>query len=638
MDVKYYANTNVLTIPTSAVIGSDLWFNRTGGKENHIEIIDIIELREGLIERCYATQYREDNGKYNTGYVTEANTWSITDVYSLSNSANDTIHYFNPYIPAEDEIVTYANIVDSASYTTYVLPQSVKSGEYKTYFWESQVWSKAPPMYPGYTQELDYTTKYIIGKYLTLTVSGFTGDYTTFNGEYYYYDYLDYLGNGVFYHVYFQTDGGGELYFNETETQYFTYDGYWYFIKDFPPFIRGVAIEQSYLDECIVTATRGALATIDPSNASSKTIIYDAPFIQRTPINGWFIPNRLDTWEKELGTIDEWLIGTINYRLFPNPTYYYRFGAMLFPAIIYPTGIDISDDYEKMGFFIEPTLWDCDTFDRRFDLKIDIDTLFTQIESLGSIQKITMPSPFTGYFYGFGDNVVNYSNFSGTLYPSSVKQGKYNLTKTMLFQRYEAIKAMQYNLLGATGVDGISSIHWINEDLGTTNNTFFADGYGSSMADAKANALADIIWYSSNVRPYLYTACYHTTSSNYYYKMAGVKAVLKNDFMTNLFDSEIKYYANSTNCITNITTLAETPIVDYDVWGETLVENKYKQFDSEAVAKRSNSQSNVIVGDYDITSALFNPQDPPNDNQWSIKGFKVNGEEAMCKWTFNHCT
>lgn len=622
MKYKPYDRHNILEISNAvnvSNISSTLWFDRTN---DDIEIQDIIEIREGIIERCLATQFNEDNGRYHTQYAPPLdyiNTWTNVKTYSLESDGFETDENLIYY-----ESIPAANVVSNAYSAVYSTVQSVEAGNYTTYSYNSQVYKNNPPRTPHASREYNYNERYILGQYDQFVVSGFTGDYEDLNDTYVFYA----LVNGTYT---YKGAGLNHITYTHLETTFSDYVNN--FVKPFAPWITVTGLEQN------PTVTKGDLMFKTPLTPPdeptiSDYIIQDAPLITTTPVTNFPIRNRIGTYTEEIGFIDKTLVGDILIGEKDNEGYYVAFRSMFYGPFVYPSMTPISDffggtsDYTKYGFYIAQSKWNVDTYSNtRSDLLIVPTSFWDSIALDGDVVSTVVMSNSNpiGTAYGFGDNKLDVVEDESI----TIAQNSHSITKTMLTQRRKALSWFDTILLGATGVDLVRTVKW---DVNEEDNGRIASGYGPTFLQAKDDAITNETTFVSNTAPYAYNLAIKIADDNFYFEYGSVKNRIRCDYIYPELKCDVSYYAYS-NVKSGLTSSSNNYSL-FNSFDVAMVQDKFVIVENDgAEAYRSSCMSGTIDADPLFELCV----EPANIGDRQAKSFQALDMDVMAKFTMEHC-
>lgn len=587
----------VVKVSSDLAIGSNIWSERT---TNNIQVQDIIELSQGLVERCLCTQFGED--------TTPPDYNGDTEVYVLESDGTKNEYYFykeysnaNGDVSSEDYKINYSNVEK-----VYV-GNSCSIALTNDYYYNSGV--NFGTMYPwttNHSYETNYDQRYIIGYYESITVSGFPSEYSYFNGVYYSNENIFNVGYGLA-----KEDGTAYLTYNESVT--YLYDNIFEgFQKTFSPLVNGNMTYNGFLpytETPYITFTLGDLVKLNPDEEDETKIKYK---IVSVPINkfvnlfnGWLIPNRLSSWGNTLGMIDGKLLGADYISHYPK-----------YNRLMLPTEYNI--DIYFQPYFINQAKFGVDYYDSRNDLNIDMDTLFTDIGG-----KIT-PS------WGFYDNNFVPERVSQVLLPTA---SKLNIEKEMLTQRFKAIKYLNTSLCG-----GLS---WKADK---ENNKVSGYGSGITFNGAFLSAVANLTYSTSDEAPYAYTRCFMRALTEdlngYYFYIEACSGQLECSYLQPLFSAEMFFYAKTDKILPApyFPVYPFNPITvddnEYYEYGEPILESSYVKLNATSdthIIDNEEELCDIVLGAVNPASTLC--AEPTVSGSCSTKGFRVSNQDLMAQWS-----
>ncbi len=562
----------VVKVSTSLLIGANLWFQRTPG--NRVEPQDLLEIRQGLVERCLVTQY--DPIPTNAPFDT-------TDVYQLAPNGNEIVNY---YLPSTD-----TNKIPKP----YIIPKAVKVGVLTNMLYTYNYYRNSPPDYPKAFPTYNYTNKFLTGIFSNLTVSGFTDNATVFNGDYQLKsDYVFVMGNEV-------------IQYGADYTIFYDFD--MYLEKEFVPWVNGLpVIIPDYQSSTLLEYTN--YPTINVYNLNTNDLT-DAPFVEKTPAIGWPMVNQMADWAHELGATDDNLFnGWRGFGYPPTPMWNER--AMLYPTMsIDSTG---TNTLSEQPFFFNGEKFGSD-YVNEFDLAIPVSSLET---FLGTTNVYWFSN--TWYqFIAFNDNSITYYSANNDDWPYWANQNEYSIKKQMLTDRYRALSILRSTMN--------YPIVWKHD---TTNNVMYAHGHGTSLGAALSDAAANKGYLTQDGAPYGYMD--GAFDGVNYYIDAGSRStkmivnINSNISYTSAWFIKGKLYPNVAYHVTNNT---------FYTYGPAVVTNLYTYVDGAVGGYTNQAISSVISGGDPFSSPVTIG---PVTNWYYVKGWATADQDIQLFWDMKYCT
>jgi hypothetical protein len=589
-----------LILSTMIYTNDTLWFNRPN--DPYIRPQDLVELSNGLFERSLAmSHYVDTNGIQNV-------TNNFYDIKPTSNSFNGLTFTYN-----STNQIPYKKVYSSN-------PQSVQSNNISMYHYEPEL-----PYTHSYIKLNNYSERFIYNYFNTITLNGFDGDYTEFNGTYNL--VADYAG------WYYEHENGDRyLEWTDDTTSLINYNTFNQLAKELPIQVTNIPFYDGWLLETQFnwTVSFGSIATnwIDIVNTTNKLNILDRPTYNILPYYGWLITGISD---KILRKSQEFIFGS-QFVVFTGDQDGFFMGQLLaIPPVALPTYREIgSYPYNGGRYYIADYNWNLTEFTNKYALHYTV----SDINTLGitnSYVNLASNSPVPFFYF---DNYY-FTNFPFNLQDGvAAKRTTTSVTKHQLQQCYDMIKKLEVNLVAGQDLWGANKYPaW----CGYSNNYVTATGFSTnSLAEAIANAISGATNFSTqngDSGPYAWSKCYFTTSSfppyvRYYTELR----ILNKDLVYSLFDkidANFKVFERSnTNRFGTFTT------VEYDAHGTSLKQNKYVQMSSGINPKVTGLSTNIL------------PRVTPNDLNWGTptivdrpvyKSFACDDKVLMVKWQFEHC-
>lgn len=626
-----FLRNSVVSIIVGTVIGTSLWFDRT---DNQVQIQDIIELKQGYVERCLATQWAYG------GSLDPAPTPKQMHI-----TGDDALSYYP----------STTNLIDPPPTKKYVnveLQDGINLQSDLAYNWLGLAFRTAPPSYTHTYNEYDCDNKYILGLYKTITVNGFVdGPDPYYQGWSMYnttYTIRDYSG-GQF--NYTNNDGIG-MYYTKDLMFFGDYNSSLSFAhKQFYPKISAPVICEDYyfmyepVTNNSVTITVGSLfydryitnivngvpviTTVNATNA-----LYSAPVLTSAVTTvGWATVNKIPSYNQFIKPIDDGLLGRISPWL-EGCTF--LFTSLFRPSAQYTEGGECTPFAGgSLGYdswFIDPAKYGLDNITNAAQLNYDMSALWTTLAFTNRMWY----SNYTEYV-AFTDNNIATNTSSETMYPTTIEQGSnaFKITQKMLTERYQAIQKLKTSVIHGFTFPSLQVGYYDNyqwmPDIPT--NQFVVYGTGNSYANALA-ACTNYTYSTVTGAPHCYGLVRRISPTNWRiegYKRSGY---LNNLCINSNTQSKIIYYAKSFKP----TWIGPYPpeSVTYYNFGNPLVEDYFKIIQTDGgYAYRTNAVSNVLIGNNDPKASL--PSQPTSDGKYTIKGFMVNDALMTAEWDFQYC-